>query len=242
LSSIQRFLTVYSAIVTLLFCGTAIYAVRHLAGGSQTIDVLNVHRINLREQDGTLRMVMANTDHFPGAIVKGVEYPHPRDTAGMLFYDNEGTEDGGLIFGGEKGPHAAHPDSYVHLSFDQYMQDQALALDEGQEDGQKFSRININDVGDYPITDAIAAEGRISQLPKAQQAAAWGAFQKTHPGNVNRIRLGRLEDKSVVVQMKDPSGKTRIAMMVAADGTPSLAFLDENGKVVDRLPTTKPRK
>jgi hypothetical protein len=238
----QRFLVIYSAAVTLLFCGTVIYGVRSLSSKNKTVDVLNVHRINLREQDGTLRMVIANTGHFPGAIVKGVEYPHPRDTAGMLFYDNEGTEDGGLIFGGEKGPHDAHPDSYVHLSFDQYMQDQVLALDEGQEDGQKFSHININDVGDYPITEAIAADARISRLPKAQQAAAWEAFRKAHPGDVNRIRFGRLKDKSVVVQMKDASGKTRIAMTVAPDGTPSLSFLDQNGKVVDQLPAANRRK
>ena len=48
-------------------------------------------------------MVISNKADFPGIIIKGKETPHPdRKTAGMLFFNDEGTENGGLIFGGSK--------------------------------------------------------------------------------------------------------------------------------------------
>ena len=38
-------------------------------------------------------MVLSDKAQFPGLIVKGKEYPHPdRKTAGMLFFNAEGTE------------------------------------------------------------------------------------------------------------------------------------------------------
>jgi hypothetical protein len=66
-------------------------------------DEIDVQRINIREPDGTLRMVISNTDAAPGVLVKGKEYPHPtRATAGIFFMNAEGTENGALIFDGAK--------------------------------------------------------------------------------------------------------------------------------------------
>jgi hypothetical protein len=73
----------------------------------QTFDEIDVHRINVRELDGTLRMVISNTDRFPGAIVKGKEYPHPRDTAGVLFYDAIGSN--------RRFVHGGFPASITHV-------------------------------------------------------------------------------------------------------------------------------
>jgi len=232
--SSQRFCVVYSGVLTVVFCMTMLIGFSASMTKSRSFDEIDVHRINVRESDGTLRMVISNTDRFPGAIVKGKEYPHPRDTAGVLFYDNEGTEDGGLIFGGKQ--RGANTESYVHLSFDQYIQDQVLELEEGQQNGKRYSRIDINDVGDWPITDAIQAEERISKLPESQRNAAWEQFKSTHTGGVNRIRVGRLEDQSTVMEMRDAAGKTRIFLKVTAEGNSSLQFLDANGNVIGRFP------
>ena len=119
--SSQRFLAVYSGVLTIVFCVTILCGFTG-ATAKQNFDVIDVHRINVREPDGTLRMVISNMQSFPGAIVKGKEYPHQdRKAAGMLFFDNEGTEDGGLIFGAFKDAKGDLSESNVHLSFDQYM-------------------------------------------------------------------------------------------------------------------------
>jgi hypothetical protein len=111
-----------------------------------------------------------------------------------------------------------------------------LVLEEGQEQGHTYSRVDINDVGDWPITDAIQAEQQIMSLPETQRKAAWDQFRKTHPGIVNRIRISRTEDKSSLVEMKDSAGKTRIAIKVTADGQASLQFLDKDGAVTTTYP------
>jgi hypothetical protein len=59
----------------------------------------NVQRINVVEPDGTLRLVLSNHSRLPGVIVRGKERPFARPQAGMLFYNDEGTENGGLVFG-----------------------------------------------------------------------------------------------------------------------------------------------
>jgi hypothetical protein len=60
---------------------------------------IDVGRINIREPDGKLRMVISNREQFPGEPWKGGEKPRPdrRTMAGMLFINDEGTENGGLI-------------------------------------------------------------------------------------------------------------------------------------------------
>jgi hypothetical protein len=238
--SSQRFLAVYSGVLTIVFCITVLCGFSGAKAKRQTFDEIDVHRINVREPDGTLRMVISNMQSFPGAIVKGKEYAHEdRKTAGMLFYDNEGTEDGGLIFGMSKNAQGEVTDANVHLSFDQYMQDQVLTLDGGEEDGERYSTIAMNDQPDYPITETIEAMNRIDKLPKAQQDAAWKGFFATHARTRQRVRLGRLEDKSAALVLKDVNGKSRIVMKVAADGTPSLEFLDGDGRVVSELPQKK---
>src|SRR5919109_719843 len=66
----------------------------------QKFETIDVERINVREPDGTLRIVITSRERLPGAIVAGKEYAHPRRVAGLLFYNDEGTETGGLTFSG----------------------------------------------------------------------------------------------------------------------------------------------
>ncbi len=78
------------------------------------------------------------------ALVKGKEYPYDRHTAGMIFYNDEGTENGGLIFGGEKDENG-QVESYGHLSFDKYMGDQLMTLESSEQEGQTNSELDFID-------------------------------------------------------------------------------------------------
>jgi hypothetical protein len=94
----QRFLAIYSGVLTLIFVVT-VFAGFSKPSDRQKFAEIDVERINLVEPDGTLRMVISNKSKFPGIIIKGKETPHPdRNTAGMLFFNDEATENGGLIF------------------------------------------------------------------------------------------------------------------------------------------------
>ncbi len=69
--------------------------IANIGSGNATFTSIDVERINLREPDGTLRMVLSNRAAFPGLIHKGKERPHPGRThaAGLLFFNDQGTAD-----------------------------------------------------------------------------------------------------------------------------------------------------
>jgi hypothetical protein len=235
--SSQRFLAAYSGLLTLLFlfavlCGFARVEPRG------TFDEITVHRINVVEPDGTIRLVLTNTANSPGIYIKNKEFPHPngRKSAGLLFFNEEGTEDGGLSYGISKDQSGKVSGSDGHLSFDQYMQDQIFTIDAGRDGDKKYSLLRMDDRGDYPITEALEAITRISKLPENQREPELKKFLATHPGDHPRVILGRARDGGSVLQLKDTEGRDRLVLRVAPDGTPKLQFLDAAGKVVSELP------
>jgi len=218
-----RFLAIYSGILTIAF-GVTVFAGFAAVNRRTKFDEIDVKRINLVEPDGTLRLVISDKALFPGLIIKGKEYPHPdRQSAGLIFFNDEGSENGGLIFGGSKGKDSK-PESYGHLSFDEYEQDQVFAIDTDQSEGTRSSKMEIIDRPDYPITEVLA-------LPPAERKKFMDAHAQSRP----RFYLARSTDQSVSLALKDIQGRDRILLKVAPEGTPSIQLLDEKGKVVSQV-------
>jgi hypothetical protein len=68
------------------------------ASADKRFDVITAERINIVDADGKPRLVISNTARFPDAVVRGKSYKRSiGDNAGMLFYDVDGTETGGLV-------------------------------------------------------------------------------------------------------------------------------------------------
>src|SRR5580698_5826520 len=62
-------------------------------------DEINVHRINIIEPDGKPRVIISDRARMAGLYWGGKEYRHPnRDNGGFLFFNDEGTEVGGMTF------------------------------------------------------------------------------------------------------------------------------------------------
>ncbi len=182
LFSPPRFLAIYSGVLTIAFAVVVLTGFAE-SRQKQTFDEITVRRINIVEPDGTLRMVLSNKTDFPGIIIKGKETPHPgRSTAGMLFFNDEGTENGGLIFGGSKDKQGKVT-SYGHLSFDQYEQDQVFSIDAEQENGQRTSELRMIDEPDHPITQDIEAASAHCQ---ATQGATGSRMEATARDNASR--------------------------------------------------------
>jgi hypothetical protein len=101
----QRFLVVYSAGLTAVFVATIFLGAKQAASRKEAFNEVDVRRINIVEPDGTVRMIISDTARAPGYIFRGKEYPHPdgRKVAGMIFYNDEGTENGGSYLGREQG-------------------------------------------------------------------------------------------------------------------------------------------
>jgi hypothetical protein len=232
-----RFLAIYSGVLTIAFVAVVIFGV--VALRNRTFGTITARRINIVEPDGTVRLTISNRADFPGAWNRGKEYSRPdrRDAAGMLFMSEEGTEQGGFIWGAEQLPDGSIQ-NHVHLSFDQYEENQIFAIDAGQEGKDKFSRISVVDQGTYPIEEKRKANQTIEKLPANEQDAAWNRFFASHKSDVKRIELGRSPDGSVGMELRDSDGKPRILLSVRPSGEPVLQFMDANGKIVRELAGT----
>jgi hypothetical protein len=227
--SLNKILLGYCVVLTTIVAGvTATHAVSEPA--HPVFDQIDVHRINLVENDGTLRMVIANKARFPGAIFKGKEYPHPnRDTAGMIFFNDEGTENGGLIFGGLKGKDGK-VSSFGHLSFDQYEQDQVINLEQNEYDGKRAAGLAINDYPDHSMD--IEKLSKIEAMPDGPaKKAEVDKLIAAGEGGAHRLFVGKRSGVSMLA-LQDAKGRARLLLKVTPEGEASMQFLDETGKVV----------
>jgi hypothetical protein len=224
----NRPLLIYSAVMTIAVAWTMLSGAG--TAPSSRFDVLDVHRINLREADGALRMVIASRDRFPGVYFHGQEKPHPgrSDVAGMVFVNDEGTENGGLIFSGNKSN--GKVDSSGHLSFDQYDQDQVVTLEQTEEDGRRAAGLTVADRPEAPINfDAVH---QLDTLPKAERAARLKEMLDRGDFGYHRLFVGKTDDKDALVALRDAKGRVRLRMRVTAAGAASIEFLDATGKVI----------
>lgn len=140
----EKFLVLYSALTsTALLIVVLTGAAAHKTA---SFDELKIHRLDVVEPDGTLRLVLSNAAQIPGVIVKGKENPRvDRPQAGFLFYNDEGSETGGLIFSGHKNAQGQVVNCCVSLSFDRYGANQFLQLAGVDDSTDQFTGLDVSD-------------------------------------------------------------------------------------------------
>lgn len=205
----------------------------------ETFDEITVGRINIVEPDGTKRIVISNKAQFPGDFKEGKEGARPdrRSFAGMLFINEEGTENGGLIQKGSIGADGKLS-AGLSLTFDRFRQDQTLQLLSNDSAAHQMTGIKINDVPNYKLTSLedvtrFAEEAR--KLPEGEQEAFYKKLNDEGRLSANRIWLGNTRDKGSALQLKDAKGRVRMMLLVSADGKAQIQMLDEQGKVVKSI-------
>jgi hypothetical protein len=201
---------------------------------------IDVERINVVEPDGKYRMVISNRPRSIGPIYKGKPFGYKGgNRPGMLFFNDEGTENGGLGFGGSTGPDGRYRAS-THMSFDQFNQDQVLNFDYSDNNGRRLVGISMLDRAQADIFDLVAERDSIMKIAdtvvRKAALAKWGGPRNGVPLAAQRVFLGRDQDKAALLTLSDPNGKPRIRIAVDSAGTPSLEFLDAAGVVTARLP------
>lgn len=192
-------------------------------------DEIDVRRINVREEDGRLRLVISNTTRFPGLYFRGKEHPHPnRKTSGLLFLNEEGTENGGLLFGGQKVD--GQVTSGGHLSFDRYEQDQVVQITHDEEGERRWAGLAVNDYPDGSM-DLEAWEGADAMPEGPEKVAELQRLRELY-GSTRRVFLGRQRDSAARLVVNDAAGQPRLVLEVAPDGAAAIRFLDASGKLV----------
>jgi hypothetical protein len=235
-----RLLKGYAIVITALLGSVSLAAFRQ-ASQKQKFTEIDVERINVVEKDGKLRMVISNRDRSIGPIYKGKPFGYKGGTRpGIIFFNDEGTENGGLTFTGKREPDGTFRSS-SGFSFDQYNQDQVVYLQYNDNNGRRNMGLTIADRADADIYDLVAERDSIVKaVPEAaaQRVALekWAAPRNGVPLFAPRVYVGRDVTKAALVNLSDRNGKPRLRLMVDSLGTPSLEFLDAAGTVTSRLP------
>ena len=223
---------------------TAVLALGAFRQGQRTrFTEIDVERINIIEKDGKLRLTISNSARLPDPIIGGKSYPLRGGTgagsAGLIFFNDEGNENGGLAFAGRKT--ATGHRANGHLTFDQFDQDEALAFSYSDVDGRARAGLTISDRSNLPIKIFADSAMAFQALPDGpEKTRRLQALRDSPVGEAGkstlRVFVGKTPDRSAVVSLGDRSGRTRLRLTVDSLGTPALDFLDDGGRVVRRYP------
>jgi hypothetical protein len=240
-----RLLKCYGIVVTALLGTISLAAFRQSTQKqkNQKFTEIDVQRINVVEPDGKLRMVISNRPRSIGPIYKGKPFGYEGGgRPGIIFFNDEGTENGGLTFTGKRNADGKYEAS-SGFSFDQYNSDQIFYFQYNDRNGSRNTGLTIADRADADIYDLVKERDSINKIADttARNAALrkWGGPRNGQPLFANRLVLGRDRNKSASINLFDPNGKPRLRLVVDSLGTPSLEFLAADGTVTSRLPEAK---
>ena len=187
------------------------------------------------DADGTLRMVISNKDRMHPGVMDGVTIERPRPVAGMLFFNDEGDEVGGLTYTGRTGEKTRRANAGI--MFDQLNQDQTIGISYSETDGRRTAGFNVWDRADSPLSDLIKQLNEANRMTDvAARDARLKEISASAPPGPRRVFVGKNADRSATVSLADAAGRPRLRLTVDAAGNPRIEFLDEAGKVVTRLP------
>ena len=201
--------------------------------------VLTVERLNIVDSTGRLALVLSNGAQLPGITVAGKEYVKPRGragSAGMIFYNQAGDEVGGLVYrGGPNGPRDTSA-AFGHLSFDQWKQNQVVALQYLDNGTNRSAGLRVWDrpTGTPAEAEALAILGQ--QVGVTQPGPVRDSLRREYirrdvaASGQLRAFLGSANGVAAL-ELRDTNGKVRIRLSVDTAGTARLAFLDTLGRV-----------
>src|SRR5205814_3199934 len=189
-----------------------------------------------------LRLTISNHARLPDVVVGGKSYPLRGGTgvqsAGLIFFNDEGNEDGGLVWAGRRS--AAGYQASAALTFDQFDQDETVSIEYSDENRRRLAGLAVIDRPEEPIQIFAESLMAIRAMPEGaakaermrrfrEQGAASGAFA------AQRLFAGKRPDKSSTVMLSDPRGRPRLRLSVDSLGLARIEFLDDRGHVTRTL-------
>jgi len=227
------FLRAYAVTSSLILVVLAAAAFRQ-ASAVRNSGEITVERLNVVDADGTLRMVLAGKDRMHPGVMDGVTIDRPRPVAGMLFFNDEGDEVGGLTYTGRVADGRGRANAGLML----LKQDQTIGISYSEANGQRSAGFQVWDRSDtVRLSELIRKLNAANKLPAgAQRDAAVNEIRSAAPPGPRRVFVGKTQDKAATMVLADGNGKPRLTLTVDAAGNPRIEFLDEAGKVVARIP------
>jgi hypothetical protein len=206
------------------------------AATSQQQPVLTVERVDIVDSSGNVALVLSNAARLPGGTFGHKEYPQSfvgrGRSAGMIFFNEVGDEVGGLIYQGASSDSTYG--AFGHLSFDQWKQNQVVALQYSDNGRTRSAGVRVWDrPTDAPLEEQFMLAERMLNLPPGPTRDSINRERlrvRERVAGVPRLFLGST-DQVAHLELRDPEGLVRVRLFVDSVGA-ALQFLDEAGVVV----------
>jgi hypothetical protein len=179
-------------------------------GQAVKFDEITAHRLNIVEDDGTVRAVLTSGGRAPGPIIDGREGHRKFSLGGLIIYDRAGEEQGGYAV---SDPTPGGTTAMTTLDYDR---GEAVAM---------FRRIG--------------KDGRGSGgLFLSDQPPPGATPDQAVSVDRRRIKLQN-PDQNAEILLADTQGRDRIRLRVDKSGEARIEILDAQGRVVYRAPEAK---
>jgi len=227
--------------VLVLFASNALFFLNyfHPLFPKQRFRVIEAERINIREKNGILKAALSNSAGFN----EGQRAKQGGPTfSGLMFYNEEGQDEGGLVYSGKEAP--GGQDAEVTLTMDQYRQDQNVYLHHEEHKDSKNLKVedglSINARPDWTgIREEYTIYGELEKLTGEKRDEL--ALNSLQAGKIssNRLFFGvkrgikdsePYDDTGIFI--KNKWGRTAIKLYVDKDNKPHFEVYDPLGKAI----------
>nr|WP_313040156.1 hypothetical protein [Brevundimonas diminuta] len=164
-------------------------------------DRISARRIDIVDADGTIRMTLSGAT--PPPIIDGVQYKRAFNVAGLILYDDKGSERGGFGTADVEGGMAV------------------LALDHPAMDA----------VG-WRVSPDGSVSFVFNQAPPLVREPGLGGALVPGVQTPTRMRLSLAADGTPAVALSDRNDKPRLRLTVTEEGFGAIQFLNAEGQVV----------
>lgn len=205
----------------------------------QTFRIVEAGRINIREANGILKAALSNSAGFNEGYREthgGVRF------SGLMFYNEEGQETGGLVYSGKENKDGHDAD--VTLTFDQFRQDQNVYLHHEESKDAKGLRIEdgltINSRPDWTkVKEEYGIYDQLQKLPEEQREEF--RLRSLQTGKISTRRLffgvqrGIKENQpydDAGVFIKNKWGRNAIKLYVDDKNQPHFEVYDQLGNTL----------
>jgi hypothetical protein len=241
-TNLLRQIRVLQMCVVALLISTALLIVNavHPLLPRQKFKIIEAERVNIRERNGTLRAALSNSSGFnegQRAERGGVTF------SGLMFYNEEGEEEGGLVYSG-KGLPSGGQNADVTLTMDQYRQDQNVYLHHEEH----------KDSLGFRIEDGLSINARPDWTGVKEEYKIYGELDQLSPEQRDDLRLKSLQEGKISsnrlffgvkrgikdnapyddtgIFIKNKWGRTAIKLYVDNDNKPHFEVYDPLGKTI----------
>jgi hypothetical protein len=239
-SSLLRQIRILQFCVAFLFLTTAVlvFDLFHPLLSVRRFKIIEAGKVDIREANGVLKASLSNSAGFKvfGRAQQDVTF------SGLMFYNEEGAETGGLVYEGKAIPGGQH--ASVGLTFDQYRQDQNVYLHHDED----------KDANGLSISDGLAVNARPDYTAGKEEYAIYDRLLRIPPEQQDRLQLESVQAGKVAAKrlffgvqrgvkdhqpydnsgvfIRNKWGRNAIKLYVDNDNKPHFEIYDPLGKQV----------